>query len=212
MGYTTDFTGHVTVEPPLNEHEAAYLTAFADSRRFRRVSGPYRTDSDEYRGPDTVDYNEAPEGQPGLWCDWAPTDDRAGIEWDGTEKFYNADQWMAYLIDTFLTPGATLQRELVNRVEGRYYAPEFEHFTFDHVVNGTILAEGEDADDRWRLVVTNNVVERVEVDIADGDPAVQALIDDGWLGYQDEELTGEKLAEIVARVRAADRKNTEASS
>src|SRR5262245_28779808 len=31
VGYTTDFIGHVDIEPPLNEAEQAYLTAFASS-------------------------------------------------------------------------------------------------------------------------------------------------------------------------------------
>ena len=71
MGYTTDFEGAVTVVPPLNEHEIAYLRRFADTRRMD---------------------------------------------------------------------------------------PEFARFTFDHTVNGTIEAQGEDPDDAWTLTVTENVV------------------------------------------------------
>lgn len=157
MGYHTEFTGHVLVTPPLNEHETAYLSRFADSRRFQRASGPYST-TDDYRGPDTIDYNSEPEGQPGLWCDWAPIDDGAGIAWNGMEKFYYADRWMSYVIDVFLKPGADLQAELAAPVAGRHYAPEFGHFTFDHVVNGVISAQGEEDDDRWELVVVDNAV------------------------------------------------------
>src|SRR5262245_48577210 len=164
MGYTTEFTGSVTVVPPLNEHEVAYLRRFAESRRMLRGNGPYYTGTG-YAGqdqePDIIEYGEPAEGQPGLWCQWTPTDDGAGIEWDGEEKFYSAEHWMPYLIDTFLRQGAQLQHELADRVAGRYYAPEFEHFTFDHVVNGTIDAEGEEEDDVWRLVVTDNEVEVV---------------------------------------------------
>jgi hypothetical protein len=206
MGYTTEFTGRVAVDPPLNEREAAYIRRFADTRRMQRTKGPYYTGTGfagQDRELDITEYNTAPDGQPGLWCSWAPTEDRAGIEWNGVEKFYYADQWMAYLIDTFLKPGAELQLELTDPIEGRYYAPEFEHFTFDHIVNGQIDAEGEAAGDRWTLVVTDNMVERREVDIADGDAAVQALIDDGWLGYPDGEITGEDLKRIVELVRGA---------
>jgi hypothetical protein len=35
MGHTTDFLGHIDVEPVLNEDEIAYLTAVSASRRFR---------------------------------------------------------------------------------------------------------------------------------------------------------------------------------
>lgn len=174
MGYTTEFTGHVTVDPPLNEHEAAYLRRFAETRRMHRSKGQYYTGTGPYgqdREPDIIDYDASPEGQPGLWCNWVPTKDNAGIEWDGTEKFYDADEWMAYLIDTFLKSGAALQSELASPVVGRCYAPEFEHFTFDHTVGGEIHAAGEHPEDRWRLVVTDNAVEHVDVDITDGDPA-----------------------------------------
>jgi hypothetical protein len=35
---------------------------------------------------------------------------------------------------------------------------QFEHFTFNHVCNGDIEAQGEDPDDRWLLRVRNNIV------------------------------------------------------
>ncbi len=88
MGYNTEFTGHVTVTPPLNPHEVTYLKTFADSRRYQRVSGPYQTETDQYRGGDTIDYNIEPAGQPGLWCNWEPGGDGATISWNQTEKFY----------------------------------------------------------------------------------------------------------------------------
>jgi hypothetical protein len=161
MGYTTEFSGRVNVDPPLNPSETNYLVAFADSRRYRRVSGPYRTDTDAFTGPDTVDYNRPAIGQPELWCHWTPTRDRLGLEWDGAEKFYSADIWMQYLVDTFLRPGAALQIELAKRVRRRWYAPAFEQFSFDHVVNGSIEAAGQACDDRWALVVESNTVRRV---------------------------------------------------
>jgi hypothetical protein len=93
MGYTTEFDGQVTVTPPLNEHEVAYLRRFADTRRMARAKGPYYTGAG-FRGQDdeadVTDYSHPPAGQPGLWCQWVPTDDGTGIEWDGGEKFYDA--------------------------------------------------------------------------------------------------------------------------
>ncbi|WP_068059229.1 hypothetical protein [Nocardia xishanensis] len=154
MGYTTDFEGSVTVTPPLNETERAYLLRFADTRRMDRTSGPYFVDGTDGQwghgqghDSDIRDYNCPPEGQPSLWCQWVPTEDGTAIEWDGGEKFHEADVWMRYLIDHFLRSGA--------RAEGH---PGFEGFTFDHVVNGVIHAQGEDSDDTWDLVVTDNAV------------------------------------------------------
>jgi hypothetical protein len=40
MGYTTDFIGHIGIDPPLNEAEQSYLRAFAESRRWDRPGGP----------------------------------------------------------------------------------------------------------------------------------------------------------------------------
>lgn len=161
MGYTTDFDGSVSVMPPLNPHEIAYLRKFAESRRMHRNNGPYYIGTGAFgqdREPDIIDYNEPPPPQPGLWCQWVPTDDGTAIIWDGGEKFYEADEWMRYIIDTFLRPGAALAEDLARPIPGRVYPDELIHFTFDHVLNGTIYAQGEDCDDRWRLVVTDNTV------------------------------------------------------
>lgn len=120
MGYTTDFTGAVQVEPPLTEEQIAFLTAFSEERH----------------GGNTQPH----AGFPGFWCDWVPTADGAGIEWNGTEKFYDSDEWMQLIIDRFIAP------------TGRK-------------VNGTIEAQGEDPSDIWRLKVTDNVVSRVAAKI-----------------------------------------------
>ena len=112
---------------------------------------------------------------PGLWCHWVPNGegyswsgneaamDRDGtyLAWDGGEKFYDSVEWMEYIIDNFLRPGAFAStekgQELV-RLAGE--EETFSHFTFDHVCFGVIYAEGEESDDRWRLVVDDNKVEQ----------------------------------------------------
>ncbi|GAA2753018.1 hypothetical protein [Kitasatospora cinereorecta] len=151
MGYTTEFTGRITVEPPLGEHEIAYLRKFAGTRRMDRANGPYYVDGTGVAGQgddaDIRDHGKPPAGQPGLWCQWEPTDDGTAIEWNGSEKFYDATEWMAYLVDHFLKPGAHAQGE-----------PGFEDFTFDHVLNGVIDAQGEEDWDTWQLTVSDNTV------------------------------------------------------
>lgn len=154
MGYTTTFTGSFSVTPPLNEHEISYLRDFAGTRRMRRQAGPYyATDDGQFGQSDAggvLDFNTPPEGQPGLWCQWVPTDDGTAIEWDGGEKFYDAPEWLAYLIAHFLAPEAFAQ--------GSTADPRLAHFTFDHELDGTVDAQGDDPDDRWRLRVVGNVV------------------------------------------------------
>ncbi len=163
MGYSTRFKGEVTIEPPLNPEEIQYLKDLASTRRMHRTLGPYFTDLDgEYAGQsrreDVIDQNDPDPSQPGLWLQWVPTDDGTALKWDGGEKFYDSEEWMRYLIDTFLKPGASLQGELLDRKTGWIYPSAFEHFAFDHVLNGVIRAQGEDVEDRWDLVVENNVV------------------------------------------------------
>jgi hypothetical protein len=80
------------------------------------------------------------------------------------EKFYYAEEWMTYLIDMFLKPGAVLASELPNPVPGRHYPEEFRHFTFDHDLNGAFDAQGDYDDDRWRLIVTGNTVSSIGAD------------------------------------------------
>jgi hypothetical protein len=141
MGYSTDFYGVVKVTPALNSEEIDYLNAFAESRRMVRLGGPYCTSDDAISMGSG--YNTPPAGQPGLWCQWVPTPCGNYIEWDGNEKFYNADDWMKYLIEHFLMPGAKAELGFLQK---------------NHTLNGKIEAQGEDPDDRWLLRVVNNTV------------------------------------------------------
>ena len=146
MGYTTDFSGQITVEPPFNEQEMEFLRKFSRTRRMNRTKGPYFVDGTGDFGQgadfDILDHNRPPSGQPGLWCHWTPSDGGHFIEWDGGEKFDEADEWMKYLIEHFIKPG--------------HRAPM--PFLKDHVCNGEIFAQGEEPDDRWMLIVKDNVV------------------------------------------------------
>ena len=162
MGYHTDLYGEATVTPPLSADERAYLVKFNDTRRMNRSKGPFFVDGSGFHGQgaddDVVDYNLPPEGQPGLWCPWTPSEDGTAITWDEGEKPYDIVEWMEYLIDTFLAPDAEVKRiRAAGDPDGLLAGvPEFA----DHVLNGQIDAQGEDPDDRWRLVVTDNVVKQ----------------------------------------------------
>ena len=170
MGYTTEFSGSVTVTPPLNSHEVSYLKEFSGTRHVNRHSGPYVADGlSDIQGADIINGNYEHPSQPGLYCDWEPDEDGTAIQWNGNEKFYDPAEWMEYLISTFLKPGATLLAELQSPVQGRHYDPRFAHFSFDHVLDGVIDAQGEDPDDRWRLVVRGNAVSVKEPVITWGD-------------------------------------------
>lgn len=158
MGYTTEFQGQFQLDKPLEKDHAAYLFAFANSRRMKRdlnkltefvdldreaaglpigEEGCYFVggtgSAGQYHDTSIIDYNEPPVGQPGLWCKWVPTPDYDGIEWDGREKFYDYVIWIEYIIDHFLIP-------------------------WGYTLNGTVKWRGEDFDDNGSIIVKNNIV------------------------------------------------------
>lgn len=160
MGYDTDFDGRINIQPPLNPKEIHYLYQFACTRHMIREQGPYYVDG--LYGRDTTGVNvaaghvnEPPPGQPSLWCNFQATADGTALIWNQTEKTYYAEIWIAYLIDHFLKPGAEASKTGMEQFKG---------FTFDHICNGKLLAQGEDIHDRWKIVVTNNLVTVIKLE------------------------------------------------
>lgn len=116
-----------------------------------RSKGPYYIGSGDFgqdREDDIFDYNSPDPSQPSLWCQWVVSASGAYLEWDGGEKFYCAAEWMEYLIEHFLGDAP-----LVNG------SPLVPDFGTGRKCNGVIFADGEDSDDFWKLVVTDNVVD-----------------------------------------------------
>lgn len=162
MGYTTDFHGRFNLNKPLTEAHKAYLVAFASTRHMCRDSKVTEGKKDPIReavglplGPDcaffvagtdgfgterdsgVVDYNSPPRSQPGLWCQWVPTEDGTAIEWDGGEKFYSYTEWLTYIVDNFLKP-------------------------WGYKLNGEVKWEGEESGDVGKIIVKDNVVSTKE--------------------------------------------------
>lgn len=158
MGYTTEFSGSFRLDRPLAAEHAAYLHKFNQTRRMKRdsviaahladpvriaaglpvgVDGCYFVGGLGFAGQSddasVLDHNHPPEGQPGLWCQWMPSDEATAIVWDRGEKFYSYVEWIIYLIDNFLAP-------------------------WGYRLNGTVRWKGEDSDDRGRIVIKNNIV------------------------------------------------------
>lgn len=145
MGYHTDFDGSIQIEPPLSAERIEFLTKFSQTRRMHRTNGPHFVDGTGDMGqgqdPDILNYNQPDPSQPGLWCNWIPTEDGTAIEWDYGEKFYKAAVWMDYIIQNYIIP-------------------------YGHVCNGVINACGEDPGDLWQIHVVNNVVTTKEAVIS----------------------------------------------
>ena len=163
MGYTTDFNGSFKLDRPLDPTRASYIRKFLEMRHMQRdvhvlrqlieegvatpndepfeneygIEGAYyvgSVNSDERSAGGTiVDYNRAPVGVPGLWCEWYLTDDNLHIEWSGGEKFYNYDIWLSWLVVHFFKP-------------------------WGYTLNGQVVWQGEDPYDRGELTAVDNVI------------------------------------------------------
>lgn len=158
MGYQTEFEGHFTLSRKLESQHAAYLRAFAETRRMKRdanaaalyldpvrqaaglpignegsyfVGGTSRTRGGSIMTDSSIiDQNDPPSEQPGLWCKWHPTVTDDGIEWDGCEKFYDYIEWIVYLNQHFLKP-------------------------WGYVLGGSVSWQGEDISDHGTILVVN---------------------------------------------------------
>lgn len=144
MGYTTTFDGRFELNKELDNETHELLLGLANTRRMKRdvdesygVEGEFYIEGVGFRGQgdedNVVDHNTPPKTQPSLWLQWIPTEDKKGIEWDEGEKFYCADEWIIYLIEKVLQPRG-------------------------YVLNGTMLAQGEEFDDSWRIDIIDNGV------------------------------------------------------
>lgn len=113
MGYQTDLFGRFDLDKELTRELEKELIAFSEERH-----GGNMDHDPEY---------------PGFWCQWIPTDDAKGIEWDGNEKFYNYVEWLEVIIEKFLIPNG-------------------------YVLNGEVQWEGEESGDLGNIIVKDNVV------------------------------------------------------
>jgi len=130
MGYNTDFWGEVSIEPTLSAAEVDFLNRFTS-----------------HHGRQENVYGD-PEEYPSTYCQWVPTKDGMFLEWDGNEKFYEPAAWMKYLIVHFL-------QENCRASQPSYNLP---FMTGGHVLNGIIDAQGDESDDRYRILVKDNHV------------------------------------------------------
>ena len=108
---------------------------------------PRAEDSSSFSGDS---YNGTAVGQPGLWCDWVPCWDGCCLAYNGVEKFYNPVAWLRFLINHFLKPGAHASTS---------DDPLFQHFTFDHVLDGTVVGCRRDNKELFAITVVHNLVQ-----------------------------------------------------
>jgi len=115
-----------------------YHTSFRGELKFtKELVGSQLSYLDSILGEDARDHEEWHAN--GLYCvDLELTEDFSGIRWDYSEKTYDMDKLVS----------------LVIRLMQEKY-PDFG-------LEGKLSASGEEIDDRWDLVVEDNVVKRLE--------------------------------------------------
>lgn len=145
MGYTTDFSGNFSLKnKPLSPKMIEFLKHFNETRRMARnqpkefgIQGEFYVGSLRNMGqdstPDVIDHNSPPSTQPGLWCQWTPSEDGTRIEWDGGEKFYYYTEWLLYLIHKILKPNG-------------------------YILQGQVTWQGEETGDVGEIYVEDNKV------------------------------------------------------
>ena len=143
MGYTTEFEGKFSIQPPLTEEQTAYLQKFSKTRRMKRsemycelmddpereaVHLPVGEDGEYFvggKGPagqygddSILNANNPAPSQPDLWCNWKPTPKGDYLQWNEVENFSTCVEWLEYLIQHFFTPwGRTLNGVIAYRGE-----------------------------------------------------------------------------------------------
>ena len=134
MGYNTDFLGSFEVIPPMDGPLIDYIYKLSTTRRLARNFEGYGTEGEYYVGDDEnniLNINKSPSTQPGLWCQWVPTEDGKEICWDAGEKFYDFIEWIQYIAENFIFP------------TGR-------------VLDGSVIWQGEDIIDRGKIIFNKN--------------------------------------------------------
>ena len=137
MGYDTDFTGRFVLNKKLSTKMHGFLDSFNKIRHVKRCMDKYGWEGEFYVNGDESGVENPNDGppmsQPNEWCQWKPTEDGMGIEWDGNEKFYDYVIWLKYIIVKFLKPNG-------------------------YILTGTVHYSGEDDYDTGNITVVNNEI------------------------------------------------------
>ena len=132
MGYTTQFSGILKFTNPLTAEEELALQPLMGE------------DTDSLKKNDAIDF-VMPEGWRGGYIQLEIAKDKSGLQWDGSEKFYNA-------VETVNSVIMTMQKKF----------PDFG-------LKGGLIAQGEGVGDVWKLLIKDGkaIGEDIKIEIED---------------------------------------------
>jgi hypothetical protein len=152
MGLHTSYLGHIAIDPPLAWQEVQFLQSFGHTRHWDSGDALLRIaahPSGDEPSDDIDAYNRPAPGMPGLWCPWTVCQDGCCLRWDGAEKPYGAEQWLRYLLEMFLRPGAAAAGTEVASAHG---------LTCDHRLDGVVVGERQETGELFSLEVVDGVI------------------------------------------------------
>ena len=152
MGYTTDFVGHIDIEPSLNQDEMEYLSAFSLSRRFDRPEGPYAVPGNPMAALDTehetVDIGDLQPRRSRPAAAAVPVGAVPGRLLPGLRRAREVLRARAPGCVTSSSTSSSRERRL-----SRSGLPAFEHFTFDHRLDGMVVGCRRDTKELFAIQV-----------------------------------------------------------
>lgn len=115
MGYTTEFAGAFTITPPIE---------YVDEIN-ARLAQDWGVPAVKALLPDAIHTR---------WCDWEVSPDGTKLRWNGSEKSYCMEVWLALLIRDVFDPAGV-------------------------VLTGVVRAQGEQRGDSWEMRIEHNQLE-----------------------------------------------------
>lgn len=143
MGYQTDFVGYLHIQPALNETEIRFINALSGAEPGENV-----LEDMEKAEKSLLDLRY---GMPRGWSSWAACPQGCCLSYSGGDKANHMIPWLKFLIGALLSPDAM-----------EHGGPEFERFTWDHMLNGMVVGSRRDNRELYSITVRENEVE-VEV-------------------------------------------------
>lgn len=120
MGYTTRFSGKFAFSRQLTLDEKNVLDGIS-------------------QGDGELHEGAIKDGSPDGYCQWETSKDGRSLQWDGSEKFYDYEEWLRFLVEKRLKPWGV-------------------------DVTGRVTWQGEDIDDRGILTVRDGVVMATKIE------------------------------------------------
>lgn len=130
MEDNVDFVGHIDISPPLNEHEREFLAEYGPT--------PLPLELEEFVM--RLDH-------PGARSEWDICDAGCCLTWRTAEEPTAVALWLRFFIAHFLKTTAKARDQA-----------GFEHFTFDHALDGTVVGCCRDTKELIQVTVRKNRV------------------------------------------------------